>query len=48
MFLGFMIATLAIVAGGKIATVASVAGLYLIDVFYVVLSRIMRGQNPMK
>lgn len=46
--LAFLIATLAIIAGGKIATTISVLGIYLIDLIYVVISRIRRGQNPMK
>ncbi|GAB0174171.1 MAG: MraY family glycosyltransferase [Candidatus Altimarinota bacterium] len=46
--LAFFIATLAIVAGGKIATAMSVIGIYLIDLIYVVGVRIMQGKNPMK
>lgn len=46
--LGFLIATLAIIAGGKIATAISVLGIYLIDFVYVITSRIMQGKNPMK
>lgn len=37
MFLGFMIATLATVSGGKIATASIVLGIYFIDAFYVIL-----------
>ncbi len=48
MFLGFMIASLAIIAGGKIATAASVFGLYIVDAFYVIALRLWRRQNPMK
>lgn len=48
MFLGFMIATLAIIAGGKIATVATVLGVYLIDFFYVIIARIIQKKNPLK
>lgn len=48
MFLGFMIATLSIVAGGKIATASIVLGIYFIDAFYVILGRIRAGKNPMK
>lgn len=48
MFLGFMIATLAIVAGGKIATASIVLGIYFIDAFYVIIGRIRAGKNPMK
>lgn len=46
--LAFFLATFAIVAGGKIATVVSVLGIYLIDLVYVVTSRILRGKNPLK
>ncbi|MBP9812440.1 undecaprenyl/decaprenyl-phosphate alpha-N-acetylglucosaminyl 1-phosphate transferase [Candidatus Gracilibacteria bacterium] len=46
--LAFFIATLAIVAGGKIATAMSVIGIYLIDLIYVVGIRIMQGKSPMK
>lgn len=46
--LAFFIATLAIVAGGKIATAMSVIGIYLIDFIYVIGIRIMQGKNPMK
>lgn len=47
MFLGFMIASLAIIAGGKIATAASVFGLYIVDALYVILLRLWRRQSPM-
>ncbi len=46
--LAFLIATLAIIAGGKIATAMSVLGIYLIDLVYVVTARILQGQNPMQ
>lgn len=46
--LAFFIATLAIIAGGKIATTLSVLGVYIIDAIYVVMLRIKRRQNPMK
>lgn len=48
MFLGYMIATLAIVSGGKIATASIVLGIYFIDAFYVILGRLRAGKNPMK
>jgi len=47
MFTAFMIATLAIIAGGKIATVATVLGVYLIDAFYVILMRLYNKKNPL-
>ncbi len=40
--LAFLIATLAIIAGGKIATAMSVLGLYLIDFVYVITARILK------
>lgn len=46
--IAFLIATLAIIAGGKIATTMSVLGVYIIDAIFVILMRIKRGQNPMK
>jgi UDP-GlcNAc:undecaprenyl-phosphate/decaprenyl-phosphate GlcNAc-1-phosphate transferase len=48
MFIAFMIATLAIVSGWKIATVASVLGIYLIDAFYVIFMRLYNKKNPLK
>ena len=48
MFLGFMLATIAIISGGKIATVLVVFGIYAVDALYVVIRRIMRRKNPLK
>ena len=48
MFLGFMLATLAIISGGKIATVLAVFGIYAVDAIYVIFRRIMRWKNPLK
>ena len=47
MFLGFMLATLAIIAGGKIATVLAVFWIYAVDAVYVVVRRIVRKKNPL-
>lgn len=46
--LAFCIATLAIIAWGKIATTISVLGIYLVDAIYVVMLRLKKWQNPMK
>lgn len=46
--LGFLIATLAIIGWGKIATTLSVLGIYVIDFVYVVTTRLSSGKNPMK
>lgn len=48
MFLAFIIATLAIVSGGKVAVVATVLGVYLVDAMYVIFMRLASGQNPLK
>jgi len=47
MFLGFMLASLAIISGGKIATVLVVFWIYVIDAIYVILRRIYNKKNPM-
>lgn len=47
MFLGFMLASLAIISGGKIATVMAVFGIYAVDAIYVIICRIMRWKNPL-
>ena len=47
MFLGFMLATLAIISGGKIATVLAVFGIYAVDAVYVVARRVICGKNPL-
>jgi len=48
MFLAFLIATLAIISWWKIATVATVLGMYIIDSFYVILMRLYHKKNPLK
>ncbi|MCP4524075.1 MAG: undecaprenyl/decaprenyl-phosphate alpha-N-acetylglucosaminyl 1-phosphate transferase, partial [Candidatus Gracilibacteria bacterium] len=48
MFLGFMLATLAIIAGGKIATVGVVFGIYSVDAIYVLIRRIIKKRNPLR
>ena len=48
MFLGFMLATLAIISGGKIATVLVVFGVYSVDAVYVIVKRILAKKNPLR
>ena len=48
MFLGFMLATLAIIAGGKVATVLVVFWIYSVDAIYVIINRILHKKNPLK
>jgi len=47
MFLGFMLATLAIISGWKIATVLAVFGIYAVDAVYVIIRRLMKKKNPL-
>jgi UDP-GlcNAc:undecaprenyl-phosphate GlcNAc-1-phosphate transferase len=48
MFLWFMLASLAIIAWWKIATVLVVFGIYAVDTIYVILRRIYNWKNPMQ
>ncbi len=45
MFLGFMLATLAIISGWKIATVLVVFWIYAVDAIYVLLLRVFRRKS---
>lgn len=47
MFLWFMLASLAIISGGKVATVLSVFGIYAVDAFYVIAKRLKNKKNPL-
>jgi len=47
MFLAFMLASLAIISGWKIATVLVVFGIYAIDAIYVILKRLKNKKNPL-
>ncbi len=48
MFLWFMLASLAIISGWKIATVLVVFWIYSVDSIYVILKRIYCKKNPLK
>lgn len=48
MFLGFMLATMGIFSGGKIATAFLVLGFPILDAFWVIFRRIFSGQSPLK
>ena len=48
MFLWFMLATLAIIAGWKIATVLVVFWIYSVDAIYVIIKRILYKKNPLQ
>ena len=47
MFLGFMLATLAIISGWKIATVLAVFWIYAVDAIYVIVRRLWKWKNPL-
>jgi len=47
MFLWFMLATLAIIAWWKIATVLVVFGIYSVDAIYVIVRRLINKKNPL-
>lgn len=44
--LGFMLATLSIISGGKIATAALALGLPILDMIWAVLRRLKQGKSP--
>jgi len=46
MFLGFMLGTLTLISGGKLATVFLVLGFPIVDGLLVVAGRLRRGKNP--
>lgn len=48
MFLGFILAAMAIFSGGKIATALLVAGLPIMDAVWVIAQRIKAGKSPFK
>jgi len=48
MFLGFILATLAIFSGGKIATALLVMGFPVMDAIWVIAQRIKSGKSPFK
>src|SRR3989344_4418140 len=45
-FAGFMLAVLAVVSGGKMATTLLIMGIPLLDVIWVVLQRLISGKSP--
>lgn len=47
MFLGLMLATVSVISGGKLATLLLVFALVILDAIYVVIKRIVKGQNPL-
>lgn len=47
-FIGYMLAIFALVSGGKVATVALVLGIPILDVVWVSLRRVLRGTSPFR
>lgn len=45
-FLGFLVGALAVISGGKLATALLVLGIPALDVAFVILRRLRRGQHP--
>ena len=48
MFLGFMLASIAIISGWKVATVLVVFGIYSVDAVYVIMRRLLKWKSPMR
>ena len=48
MFLGYALAAMAIISGGKIATAFLVLGIPILDAIWVILRRIFSGNSPFK
>jgi len=48
MFYGFLLGTLTIVSGGKVATAFLVLGVPLLDVLFVVVRRLRHGRSPFR
>ena len=48
MFLGFILATLAIFSGGKVATAVLVMGFPIFDAVWVIMRRLIKGKSPFK
>ncbi len=48
MFLGFLLATLAIFSGGKITTAFLILGFPILDAVWVILRRIVSGKSPFR
>lgn len=48
LFLGYALGVLAIIGGAKIAAAVMVLGLPILDVAYVIISRLRRGRSPLR
>lgn len=48
MFLGFMLGVLSILAGGKLATALLIMSFPVLDAFWVIFRRLLRGESPLR
>ncbi|MFA7702332.1 MAG: MraY family glycosyltransferase, partial [Patescibacteria group bacterium] len=48
LFLGYILGVLAIISGGKIAIALLIMGVPILDVFWTILRRLVKGKNPFK
>lgn len=48
MFIGFILATTALISGGKIATTVLVLGFPILDFAWVIFRRLLKGKSPFK
>ncbi len=48
MFIGFLLAIIAVISGGKLATAGLVLGIPILDAAWVILRRLASGQSPWK
>lgn len=48
MFMGFLLAALAVFSGGKVATAFLVLGFPILDAGWVIIRRLMQGKSPLK
>lgn len=46
LFIGYVLGVLAIISGGKIAIALLVLGLPLLDLFWTIIRRLLKGKNP--
>lgn len=48
MFLGFMLGTLSILSGGKLATAILIMGFPILDAVWVIMRRLLQGRSPLR
>lgn len=48
LFIGYVLGVLAIISGGKIAIALLIMGLPILDVFWTIIRRLLKGRNPFR